>query len=129
MHALTIYYDGRCPLCEAEILFLNSRNHQRLMNFIDVQEATFDASLHKISCTDAIAKMHGRLASGELLIGVAVFANAYRHAGLTRLAWLLSRPWAKQFFDALYLLFTKHRHVISRMLGPGLLSLARRRYR
>ena len=127
--ALTIYYDGRCPLCEAEILFLNSRNHQRLLHFIDLQDPSCDAILHNFSCAEAMAKMHRRLATGEMLVGVAVFAEAYRRAGLTALAWLLSRSWARRFFDALYLIFAKHRHVISRMVGPGLLWLARRRYR
>ena len=126
--ALTIYYDGLCPLCQAEILFLKSRNRQRLLNFIDLQEPSFDARLHQVSCAEAMAKIHGRLANGEMLIGVAVFAEAYRRTGLTLLAWLLSRIWARQFFDPVYLIFARHRHAISRTLGPGLLRLARRRY-
>ena len=59
--ALTIYYDGRCPLCEAEILFLKSRNHQRLLHFIDLQDPSCDAVLHNVSCAEAMAKMHGAL--------------------------------------------------------------------
>lgn len=126
--ALTIYYDGLCPLCQAEILFLQSRNSQRLLNFVDLQEPAFDASLHQVSCTAAMAKIHGRLATGELLTGVAVFAEAYRRTGLTVLAWLFSRTWVKPFLDPVYLIFARHRHAISRTLGPGLLRLARRRY-
>lgn len=128
MGALTIYYDGLCPLCQAEILFLMSRNHQRLLNFVDLQAPAFDASLHQVSCAQAMAKIHGRLANGELLTGIPVFAEAYRRIGLTVMAWLISRTWVRLFLDPVYLIFAKHRHAISRTLGPGLLRLARRRY-
>jgi len=128
MHALTIYYDGLCPLCQTEILFLKSRNNRHLLNFVDLQEPSFDASLHQVSCAEAMAKIHGRLASGELLTGVAVFAEAYRRTGFTVLAWLLSHRWVRLFLDPVYLIFARHRHAISRTLGPGLLRLARRRY-
>jgi len=128
MLALTIYYDGQCPLCQAEILFLQSRNHQRLLNFVDLQEPAFDESLHRVSCAQAMAKIHGRLANGELLTGVPVFAEAYRRIGLTVLAWLISRTWMRLFLDPVYLIFARHRHALSRTLGPGLLRLARRRY-
>lgn len=128
MHALTIYYDGQCPLCQAEILFLKSRNCRGLLNFVDMQAPAFDESLHQVSCVEAFAKIHGRLASGELLTGVPVFAEAYRRTGLTVLAWLVSRPWVRLFLDPVYLIFARHRHAISRRLGPGLLRLARWRY-
>ena len=128
MLALTIYYDGQCSLCQAEILFLKSRNHQHLLNFVDLQEPASDASLHQVSCAQAMAEIHGRLANGELLTGIPVFAEAYRRTGLTVLAWLISRTWARVFLDSVYLIFARHRHAISKTLGPGLLRLARWRY-
>ena len=128
MQTLTIYYDGLCPLCQAEILFLKSRNHQRLLHFADIQSPAFDADAHRISCVDAMAKIHGRLANGELLIGVPVFAEAYRRAGLPAVAWLLSASWARAPIDYVYRLFARHRHFISRTLGSGLLWCAKRRY-
>ncbi|NCX50503.1 MAG: DUF393 domain-containing protein, partial [Burkholderiaceae bacterium] len=33
---LTLFYDGACPLCQAEILYLQRRNQQQLLQFIDV---------------------------------------------------------------------------------------------
>jgi predicted DCC family thiol-disulfide oxidoreductase YuxK len=46
MQSLTIYYDGECPLCLAEIHFLKSRNFLGLLEFVDVAAPQYDESEH-----------------------------------------------------------------------------------
>ena len=128
MQTMTLYYDGRCPLCMAEIHVLQARNQQGLLHFVDVTEHSFDEVGHAISCSAALAQMHGRLQDGRLLTGAAVFAEAYRRANLPLLAWVLSRPLLKPLFNVLYRLFARYRHGISRCLGPLLLRLAKSVY-
>jgi predicted DCC family thiol-disulfide oxidoreductase YuxK len=36
LQKLTLFYDGACPLCQAEILFLSGRNQDGLIDFIDI---------------------------------------------------------------------------------------------
>lgn len=121
--SLTIYYDGLCPLCIAEIHFLAARNRRGLLCFVDISHKQFANAGHPVSCAAAMAQIHARLGNGELLTGVSVFAEAYRRAELPALAWLLSRTWARPILDLGYGWFARHRHTISKVIGPSLLRL------
>jgi predicted DCC family thiol-disulfide oxidoreductase YuxK len=123
---LTLYYDGQCPLCLAEVEFLQSRNAQGQLAFVDVTQTGFEASGHNISCEAAMAQIHGRTANGQVLIGVPVFAMAYKLAKLPVLAWLLSRRWLMPVLQPAYVLFAKHRQTLSKRIGPTVLRLSKR---
>jgi len=122
---LTLYYDGQCPLCVAEVEF-QSRNAQGQLAFVDVTQTGFEAAGHNISCEAAMAQIHGRTADGQVLVGVPVFATAYRLAKLPVLAWLLSRRWLIPVLQPAYVLFAKHRQAISRRIGAGVLCFSKR---
>jgi predicted DCC family thiol-disulfide oxidoreductase YuxK len=125
MEKFTLFYDGQCPLCQAEILFLQGRNAQGLLEFVDISAPEFNEQVHAVSCEQAMANMHGRLETGQVLIGVPVFAEAYKRANLPTMAWIFSRPWLMPFLKVSYFLFAKYRHGISRTLGPPLLRLVK----
>jgi predicted DCC family thiol-disulfide oxidoreductase YuxK len=126
MQVLTIYYDGLCPLCLAEIHFLKSRNKLGLLDFVDVAALQFDESAHQLSCQLALATMQGRLADGTQLEGVPVFAEAYKRANLPSLAWLFSRSWLTPILNVGYYVFAKYRRSISKTVGPMMLRLSKR---
>ena len=46
MQTLTMYYDGKCPLCLAEVEFLQRRNVLGLLSFQDINQPTFDERWH-----------------------------------------------------------------------------------
>jgi predicted DCC family thiol-disulfide oxidoreductase YuxK len=123
---LTLYYDGQCPLCVAEVEFLQSRVSQGQLTFVDVTQTGFEAAGHNISCEAAMAQIHGRTADGEVLVGVPVFARAYQLANLPVLAWLLSRRWLMPLLQPAYVLFAKHRQAISKRIGPSVLKFSKR---
>lgn len=124
--SLTLYYDGQCSLCLAEVHLLTARNERGLLNFVDINDKDFADANHPVSRAAAEARMHGRLGSGRLLSGVPVFAEAYRRADLGFLVWLLSRSWTRPILGFTYDWFARHRHAISRLIGPPLLRLVRR---
>jgi predicted DCC family thiol-disulfide oxidoreductase YuxK len=126
MQRFTMYYDGACPLCQAEIHFLQSRNSLGLLEFIDVAAPKYDEVAHQLSCKLALATMQGRLADGTQLEGIPVFAEAYKRARLPKLAWLFSRRWLAPMLNAAYFIFAKYRHPISKMIGPSMLRLSKR---
>jgi predicted DCC family thiol-disulfide oxidoreductase YuxK len=126
MQTLTVYYDGHCPLCQAEIRFLQSRDRASLLRFVDLQDPHFSEPARRFSCAQALATIHGRLGDEELLTGVRVFAEAYRRVGLNALSRLLSVAWLQPAFNAAYRKFARHRHTLSRRIGPLLLTLAKR---
>lgn len=125
MQVLTIYYDGQCPLCLAEIHFLKSRNSLGLLEFVDVADPQFDEIVHKLSCKLALATMQGRLADGMQLEGIPVFAEVYKRVNLPTLAWLFSSKWLAPILNASYHVFAKYRHSISKTMGPTMLRLSK----
>lgn len=125
---LSIYYDGGCPLCQAEIHILQHRNQRQLLAFFDVSDAAVAASLEHFSCAQALESMHGVLSTGEVIHGVDVFAAAYQRADLTSLSWLLSIKKLQTSYAWLYRVFAKHRHFISKMFGPCALKIAQTLY-
>lgn len=127
LQKLTLFYDGTCPLCQAEILFLSGRNHEGLLDFVDIHSDRYDASGVGISCERALASMSAQYADGRVIEGVSVFPEAYRRANLPFLAWIFSLSLLYPLFFVAYKLFAKYRHAISRVLGPGALRLVKMR--
>lgn len=127
LQKLTLFYDGACPLCQAEILLLSSRNNEGLLHFVDVNSEQFDPEKVGVSCEQALAAMYGQYADGTLIQGAAVFPEAYRRANLPFLAWLFSRKSLQPLLKLSYQVFAKKRHAISRALGPSALRLVQNR--
>lgn len=125
LEKLTLFYDGACPLCQAEILFLSGRNQANLLDFVDINSDQFDPHKVGVSCEAALAAMYGQFESGKLIQGVAVFPEAYRRANLPRMAKLFSSKPLQPLFKLGYLFFAKNRHAISSLLGPAALRLVK----
>lgn len=120
---LTVFYDGRCPLCQAEVLFLSRRSQPQILRFIDIHSSSYDVSATGVSCVEAMAALYGQIEGEPMIQGVPVFSEAYRRANLPVLAWLFSRVWLRPLHDWIYRIFARNRHVISRLLGPLLLRI------
>ena len=125
LQKLTLFYDGACPLCQAEILFLSGRNQAGLLNFVDINSKAYDPLKVGVSCEEALAAMYGQYADGTLINGVTVFPEAYRRADLPRLAWIFSRKSMQPVLKMGYRFFANNRHAISRVFGPGALWLVK----
>ena len=125
MKKLIMYYDGLCPLCQAEILFLSGRNRAGLLSFVDVNSMQYSVDTVGVSCQQALDSMYAQYDDGELINGVDVFSAAYERANLPKLAWLFSRPGLRPVLTWGYRFFAKNRHTISSILGPTALRLVR----
>jgi predicted DCC family thiol-disulfide oxidoreductase YuxK len=125
MKKLTMYYDGLCPLCQAEILFLSRRNKAGLLSFVDINSSQYIAESIGVSCQQALDSMYAQYDDGALINGVDVFTAAYERANLPILAWLFSRASLRPMLTWGYRFFAKNRHTISSILGPAALRLVR----
>ena len=123
MKPFTLFYDGACPLCQAEILFLQNRNASGLLRFVDINSSQYDAQQVGVSCEEALASMYGQIEGEPPINGVAVFGEAYRRANLPLMAWIFTRRWMMPILGPGYRFFAKHRHGISGFFGPPLLKL------
>ena len=80
---LTLLFDGGCPLCVREVRFLQRRDRQGRLAFVDIDAADYDPAAHAgISYRVAMGRIHAIAGSGEVLKDVAVFREAYRLIGL-----------------------------------------------
>lgn len=128
MQAMTLYYESACPLCAAEIHLLAARNRRQLLRFVDLSQP--EARLPcTVVCAQALEKIHATFDDGSTLVGVTVFAEAYRRADLPMLAWLFSRPWLRWLLEPAYAFFARHRATISALVGPPLLRSVQRIFR
>ncbi len=123
---LTIFFDGHCPLCLAEIHILENNNHQKLLKFVNLHnENNMDKD---INCELALKVIHAKLSNGEVVKGPKVFEEAYKRSDLTLMKTLFSWKLFRMFYGAFYITFARFRHQISKLIGPAMLKFAKNKY-
>jgi len=117
--ALTLLYDGACPLCLREVRFLRQRDarlhgDRPRLAFVDVDAADYNPAQHGgISYRAAMGRIHAIDADGRVLTDVAVFRAAYAQIGL---GWLYAPsgwPGLRQISDGLYGLWAHWRLAVT----------------
>lgn len=127
LYPLTIYYDGSCQLCSAEIENLRLRDTQARLRFVDCSPADF---LSPVPGADRAALMdviHGVGAQGQVLRAVNLFEAAYRAVGLPWVSRALVHPLVRPLADRVYPWIVRHRHRLPRGLIAALFERAARR--
>lgn len=74
---MTVYYDGSCPLCTAEIGHYRKLDTAGAVAFADVSLPAGDPG-PDLARSDAMARFHVRTPDGRLLSGAAAFAALWR---------------------------------------------------
>ncbi|MFM9109318.1 MAG: thiol-disulfide oxidoreductase DCC family protein, partial [Prochlorococcaceae cyanobacterium] len=106
--ALTLLYDGGCPLCLREVAALRRRDGHRhpetpQLAFIDIDDPAYDPAAHGgISYAEAMGRIHAIAADGTVLRDVAVFRRAYALVGLGWLYAPTTWPLLAPLADGLY---------------------------
>ncbi|MEM6388089.1 MAG: DUF393 domain-containing protein [Pseudomonadota bacterium] len=93
---LTVYYDGACPLCTAEISHYETREGADRLCFVNVAAAQSDAG-PGLDRDAALKRFHVRKADGTLISGAAAFIEIWRvlpgWRWLARFARVPGVPW------------------------------------
>ena len=75
-------FDGGCPLCLRETKFLKKKDLLNKINFIDINNDSYNPSLYKdISYAEAMSNLHGILENGDIIKGLDVLAYSYKLIG------------------------------------------------
>lgn len=129
-YPFTVLYDRACPLCRMEMDWLQARNAEGRLVFVDISDPAFDPAPYGATLAAMDAQIHGRTADGRLLVGLDVLRLAYEAVGLARFAQPVVSGPLRPVFDQGYRCFARHRKAISRAAAPlvhGLQALRARR--
>ena len=83
--ALTVYYDGACPVCSREIALYRRQLGAEQCVWVDASSCPEADLGNGLSRASALARFHVRRADGELVNGVRGFGALWR--SLPRFAW------------------------------------------
>ena len=75
MTAVTVWYDGACPLCIREIALMRRLDRAAQIDFVDVAA---DGAACPIDRNLLLARFHAREGGGPVLDGAAAFAAMWR---------------------------------------------------
>jgi predicted DCC family thiol-disulfide oxidoreductase YuxK len=116
----TVYFDGSCPLCRAEIGYYRRKDQDRALCFIDISE-TSAVPPEGITQERAMKRFHVRASDGRVLSGAAAFVEIWTR--LPRWRWAASAASPPGGLIALewgYRFFLPVRPFISRFFGRAL---------
>jgi predicted DCC family thiol-disulfide oxidoreductase YuxK len=113
----TVYFDGSCPLCRAEIVYYRRQDQAGAFCFVDVSE-TGAVTPEGITPQRAMQRFHVRTGDGQVLSGAAAFVEVW--ARLPNWRWAArtaSLPGALAALEFGYRMFLPVRPFISRLFG------------
>ena len=117
MKKATVYFDGSCPLCRAEIGYYHRKDSAGAFSFVDISQ--IDASLPiGLPQQSAMQRFHVLDGDGQLLSGAAAFVEVWsRLPGWRWAARVAGMPGAMTTLEFGYRLFLPVRPFISRLFG------------
>ncbi len=113
----TVYFDGYCPLCRAEIEYYRRKDQSGALCFVDVSEKSAETP-EGITQQRAMQRFHVRAGDGRVLSGAAAFVEVWSR--LPRWRWAAhaaTLPGVLATLELAYRMFLPVRPFISRLLG------------
>ena len=117
--ALTVYFDGSCPLCRAEISYYRRQVGADKLCFRDVSQddQPLEPDLTKES---AMSRFHVRRSDGRLVSGAAAFVNVWRQLPRWQMvARIATLPGVLMLLEIGYRIFLPARPALAVMLAAA----------
>lgn len=111
--AMTLYYDGNCSICRAQMSRLRKRDRAGCLAFSDITAPGFVAREVGVNMEALGTQIHVRTADGCLLVGIdsliAIYTALGRGWWVAPLRWRMLRP----LFSAMYRSLARNRYRLS----------------
>lgn len=114
---LTVYFDGSCPLCQAEISHYRKQAGASHLHFCDVSQAN-QALEPDLQRTEVMSRFHVRRSDGQLVSGAGAFVGMWQL--LPRWRWaarMAALPGMMLLLEGAYRLFLLARPTMARVFG------------
>jgi predicted DCC family thiol-disulfide oxidoreductase YuxK len=106
----TVYFDGACYLCSAEIEHYARKDKGKALRLVDISRPEFDARAEGVDPVQVNRVMHVRDAKGSLRTGVDAFVAIWEALPSYRVAARLAHaPGIKQGLELGYAVFARVR--------------------
>jgi predicted DCC family thiol-disulfide oxidoreductase YuxK len=115
-YPLTIFYDGGCAVCAAEMAHYSRHNPSQRLRFVDISGPGFSAGKYGRSDREFMRRLHVQTANGAFATGVDAFLliwNAYpRGTFYPLLGKIIGLPGVLSMARAGYSLLARFRHLL-----------------
>ena len=81
-YALTVFFDGACPICAREIALMKRLDRKQQLAFCDFSRSDYDAASIGLAPAELGRIIHARWADGSVITGVEVFRAMWDAVGL-----------------------------------------------
>lgn len=115
--ALTLYFDGNCPFCRAQMDKLGAWDRTGRLAFVDIAQPGFDPAPLGADMAALNREVYSRTRDGRVLVGIDTMLAAYPLVGRRWRVLPLRVPLLRQLCAALYRWFARNRYTFSRLLG------------
>jgi predicted DCC family thiol-disulfide oxidoreductase YuxK len=113
---LTIFYDGKCPLCSAEMTHLKRYDSKDLILLVDLNGPDLQSNYPNIDVDAGMKILHGYY-DGKILLGLEVTYRAWILVGKKHWVAPLNWPVIKPLSGMVYRVIARYRHPISNFLA------------
>jgi predicted DCC family thiol-disulfide oxidoreductase YuxK len=114
---LTLFFDGNCPFCAAEMARLRNWDKTRKLAFVDIAMPEFDPVPLGVSIAALDRELHSQRPNGEILVGIDSMLVAYTLIGKGWIVIPLRMNLLRPVLANLYRKFARNRYRLSRLLG------------
>lgn len=113
-YPVTIFYDGACRMCIAQISQFQKADSKKRLVFVDISKPDFDQAKAGLTGESIQRYIYAQDSVGHLVRGVDAFVWMWAATDRKFLAWFISLPVVKQLGKFIYRLISRFRYVFGR---------------
>lgn len=117
LRAITVFFDGQCPLCSREISFYKKQVGASSIDWVDLTEENIDKLPSGLNQEIAMSKFHVVTAKGKLVSGGEAFSSLW--LSLPKFMWagqLFKHNLIAPILEVAYRIFLPCRPILQRLL-------------